>query len=125
MAYPHPYPYPYAYARPAASSTGAIVAAVLVGLWTVAVTVVAQAASWVIEQVLLVIGLPTPGWISLIAVWVNAVLVGVPAILLAAIPRSAGVRAAGRAWLFGSVALALLGSVRALPAVHSELYLAV
>jgi subtilisin family serine protease len=123
VAYPS-YPYPYPRQAPT-SSTGAIVAAVFVGLWAVAVTVVVQAVGWVIEQVLLVTGLPTPGWIWLIAVWVNALLVGVPAVLIAAIPRSQSVRATGRAWLYGSVALGVLGSVRALPDVQHELYLAV
>ena len=119
------YPYPYPYSRPASSSAGAVVAAVFVGLWTVAVTVAIQAAGWLVEQVLLVTGLPAPGWIWLVAVWLNAILVGVPCILLAAIPRSPAVRSTGRAWLLGATALGLLGSVRAIPAVQHELYLAV
>src|SRR5919202_2076744 len=114
VAYPYPYPYP----RQASSSAGAVVAAVFVGLWAVAVTVLVQAAGWVVEQVLLATGLPTPGWIWLIAVWVNAVLVGVPAVLVATIPRSPAIRATGRAWLLGAAALGVLGSVRALPGVQ-------
>jgi hypothetical protein len=122
VAYPYPYPYPR---QTASSSAGAIVAAVFVGLWAIAVTVVIQAAGWGVEQVLLATGLPTPGWIWLVAVWVNALLVGVPSILLAKIPRSPAVRSTGRAWLLGAAALGLLGSVRALPGVQHELYLAV
>jgi Subtilase family len=119
VAYPYPHP------RQASSSAGAIVAAVLVGVWAVAVTLVIQAAGWVGEQLLLVTGLPTPGWIWLVAVWLNAFLVGFPSLLLALIPRSPDVRSAGRAWLIGAAALGLLGSVRALPGVQHELYLAV
>jgi subtilisin family serine protease len=119
VAYPSPYP------RQASPSVGAIVATVLAGLWAVGVTVVIQAAGWTGMQLLLATGLPTPGWVWLIAVWLNAFLVGVPSLLLARIPRSPDVRSAGRAWLVGAAALGLLGSVRALPAVQHELYLAV
>jgi subtilisin family serine protease len=107
------------------SGVGAIVAAVFAGIWAVGVTVAIQSVGWLAEQILLVAGLPTPGWIWLVAVGLNAILVGVPALLLARIPRSPAVRDTGRAWLLGSVALAVLGSVRAIPAAQHELYLAV
>lgn len=133
--YPPPYPPPFQppYAQPywrppgngGSGGAGAVVAAVLAGLWAVAVTVPFQGLGWLAEQILLVSGLPTPGWIWPIAAWLNAFLVGAPAALLAVIPRSPAVRAAGRAWLLGAVALGVLGSVRAVPAALHELYLAV
>ena len=61
---------------------------------------------------------------GLVAV-VNGLLVGLPALLLALLPRSAAVRATGRAWLAAAVALVLLGVVRAVPIGAHELYLLV
>ncbi|MCW6007918.1 S8 family serine peptidase [Micromonospora sp. CPCC 205371] len=106
------------------SSPGSVVAAVLVGLWAVGVTVVTQALGWLIDQVLLVSGLATPAWMWPFIGVVNAVLVGVPAALLAAIPQGTAVRSAGRAWLIGAVALGGLGLLRAVPMPQNEIYLA-
>jgi subtilisin family serine protease len=132
VAYPyHSYPAPGpGYPAPGhplpRSGAGAVVAAVFVGAWAVGVTVAIQAAGWLADQVVLLTTAATaPGWIWLIAAVPNVILVGVPALLLALIPRSPAVRATGRAWLFGAAALGLLGAVRAIPAAHHELYLAV
>jgi len=114
------YPYP----RQASSGAGPIVAAVFVGMWVVGVTVGIQTAGWGAEQILLIAGLATSGWIWPAAALADALLVGVPAILLALLPRSPAVRATGRAWLLGIAALGVLGSVRAVPAAQHELYLA-
>jgi hypothetical protein len=102
----------------------AVVAAVLVGLWAVAVTVGAQSIGWLIAQVLLATGLDQPAWAWPATGAVAALLVGVPAGLLAALPRSATVRAAGRAWLTGALVLGVLGLLRGIPMPHNELYLA-
>lgn len=101
-----------------------IVAAVIVGLWAVAVTVFAQAAGWLADQVLLVSGLDRPAWLWPVAAVVNAALVGLPAALLAALPRSPVVRVTGRVWLLAAVTLGALGALRAIPMPHNEIYLA-
>jgi hypothetical protein len=103
---------------------GAIIATVFVGLWAVALTVVAQLAGWLSDQVLLATGYATPPWFWPVLGLVNAVLVGLPAILLATIPRSPAARAAGRAWFLGALALGLLGLLRMIPSVRHEAYLA-
>lgn len=100
-------------------------AAVLVGLWAVGVTLPLAAAGWLIDELLLVSGLDQPAWLWLVVAPLNAVLVGVPAALLAALPRSATVRVTGRVWLLGAGALGALGVLRAVPVLNHELYLAV
>lgn len=101
-----------------------VVAAVLVGCWAVAVTVGAQAVGWLVEQVLLVGGLTQPAWVWPVTGLVNAVLVGVPAVLLGVLPRSVPVRAAGRVWLVGALALGAFGLLRTIPPAQNEGYLA-
>ncbi|WP_326562304.1 S8 family serine peptidase [Micromonospora sp. NBC_01796] len=101
-----------------------VVAAVLVGCWAVAVTVGAQAVGWLVEQVLLVAGLTQPAWVWPVTGIVNTVLVGVPAVLLAVLPRAVPVRAAGRVWLVGALALGAFGLLRAIPPAQNEAYLA-
>ncbi|RKR88855.1 subtilase family protein [Micromonospora pisi] len=101
-----------------------VVAAVLIGCWAVAVTVGAQLTGWSIEQLLLVGGVSLPAWVWPVTGLANAVLVGVPAGLLALLPRSATVRATGRVWLVGALALGVFGLLRAIPLVHQEGYLA-
>ncbi|MEE6259240.1 S8 family serine peptidase [Plantactinospora sonchi] len=116
-------PYP-----PPVGATGAspwpVVAAVLVGVWTVGVTVGAQALGWLGDQLVLVAGLDRPAWLWPAVGLGNALLVGVPAGLLAALPRSPAVRATGRAWLLGTVTLGVLLALRALPPTAHEAYLA-
>ncbi|XTZ16258.1 S8 family serine peptidase [Micromonospora echinospora] len=101
-----------------------VVAAVLVGCWTVAAVLLPQLVGWAAEQILLASGLHQPVWIWLVVSLVTVVAVGVPALLLALLPRSGAVRATGRAWLTGAVALGVLGLLRMIPAVHHETYLA-
>jgi hypothetical protein len=90
----------------------------------VALTTGAQVVVWLVDQVLLATGGPMPGWAWPVTSLLDAALVAVPAALLATIPRSPAVRAAGRAWLTGAVALGVLGLLRAVPAIHNEAYLA-
>ncbi|MFC7550829.1 S8 family serine peptidase [Plantactinospora sp. GCM10030261] len=107
------------------SSPWPVVAAVFVGLWAVAVAFGTQSVGWLVAQVLLVSGIEQPGWSRSVPAVGGAILVAVPAALLAGLPRSVPVRAAGRVWLLGSAALAVLGLVRTIPMAEHEVYLAV
>nr|MDT0660255.1 S8 family serine peptidase [Micromonospora sp. DSM 115978] len=101
-----------------------MVAAALVGVWAVLLTLTAQVIGWTVGQVLLVAGLDEPAWVGPVVAIGNALLVGLPAALLATVPRSQAVRATGRAWLLGAAALAGFGVLRAIPLPHHEAYLA-
>jgi subtilisin family serine protease len=100
-----------------------VVFAVLVGLWTVGITFAVQGVVWAIEQLLVIEGLPLPGWGWPAASWGNAALVALPALVLAYAASRRGVVATGRLWIRAALLLGLLGSVRAVPPVHNELYL--
>lgn len=119
-----PYP-PTSRAAAPGGSPWAVLAAVLVGLWAVAVTVGGQGIAWLIDQVLLATGSDPSGWLWPVVTLVNAVAAGVPAVLVATLPRSVAVRTAGRVWLIAGAALALFGLLRAIPMPHHEVYLAV
>ncbi|MBG6069241.1 S8 family serine peptidase [Micromonospora ureilytica] len=106
------------------SSPWPVVAAVLIGCWTVAVTVGAQTGGWLTDQVLLGFGRDRVGWLWPVLGLATVVLVGTPALLLALLPRSAAVRATGRVWLIGALALGVLTLLRVVPPVHHEAYLA-
>ncbi|MEV4119260.1 S8 family serine peptidase [Micromonospora sp. NPDC049645] len=108
----------------ARNSPWPVVAAVLVGCWTVAVTVGTQTGGWLTDQVLLGFGRDRLGWLWPLLGLATVVLVGTPALLLAVLPRSAAVRATGRAWLVAALALGLLTLLRVVPPVHHEAYLA-
>ncbi|MFJ6195957.1 S8 family serine peptidase [Micromonospora sp. NPDC092111] len=101
-----------------------VVAAALAGGWTVTLTVLLQAVGWTVEQVLVAGGRDRWVWLWPAIALVTAMLVGIPALLLALLPRSVPVRTTGRAWLAAAVALAALGLLRAIPPVHHEGYLA-
>ncbi|MEV1071905.1 S8 family serine peptidase [Micromonospora parva] len=101
-----------------------VVAAVLVGCWTVAVTVGTQTGGWLTDQVLLGFGRDRFGWLWPVLGLATVALLGTPALLLAVAPRSAAVRATGRAWLIGALALGVLTLLRVVPPVHHEAYLA-
>ncbi|MBE1486664.1 S8 family serine peptidase [Plantactinospora soyae] len=128
-AYPTPPPagppWPPWPPRPAPpSGPWPVVAAAFVGVWAVLVTVGTQTIVWLVEQVLLVSGLDQPAWTWPATAVVSTLLVGVPAALLAVLPRSPGVRAAGRAWLLGAIVLGAFGLLRAIPLPLPEVYLA-
>lgn len=112
------------------ATTAAVLGTVLVGLWTVGVTVGCQVTGWLVEQVLLVYGVPRPGWLWPALSLGNAGLVALPAMLLAwsgsrrspdAVPTVGAV--AGRTWLIAAVSTGLLGLSRAVPTDRPELYL--
>jgi hypothetical protein len=101
-----------------------VVATCLVALWIVGVTVITQVGAWLIEQYLLATGRPEPAWAWPAAAWVSAVLVAVPAVVLAMVARRRSVRAAGRIWALSAVVAAIAGSVRAVPVEQNDAYLA-
>ncbi|WP_433530104.1 S8 family serine peptidase [Micromonospora sp. CA-263727] len=107
-----------------AGSPWAVVAAALAGCWAVAVTVLSQGSGWLVDQVVLVIGLDrlVPLWpiLGLLVV----LLISTATVPLALLPRSPAIRATGRTWLAGAIALGVLGLLRAIPPVHHEAYLA-
>ncbi|SBT52233.1 S8 family serine peptidase [Micromonospora narathiwatensis] len=101
-----------------------VVAAVLVGGWAVLVTVSGQVVGWAVDQVLLVTGLPRAVLVWPLVALATVLLVGAPSLALALLPRSPAVRATGRAWLGGALALGALALLRTVPPVHQEAYLA-
>jgi len=101
-----------------------VVATVLAGLWSVGVTVLTQSVGWLVDQMLLAGGVDLPALVWPAIGLGNAALVGLPALLLATLPRSAGIRAAGRVWLIGAAALGGLGLLRGIAMPHHEFYLA-
>jgi len=102
-----------------------VVFTVVVGLWVIGVTWVVQIVAWAIEQVLAIEGLAMPAWSWPLAVWINAVVAGVPCVLLALLATTPAVRGTARAWSVATLALGVLGSIRAIPIVQNEIYLAV
>jgi hypothetical protein len=95
---------------------------VLAGGWAVGTVTVLVGGAWAVEQVLVIEGLAMPPWGWPLLHAVAALLVAVPSLLLAMLPAQASLRAVGRTWLAGSVLLALLGSVRAVPVQHTSGY---
>ncbi|WP_091090404.1 S8 family serine peptidase [Micromonospora nigra] len=100
-----------------------VVAAALVGCVAVVVTAVLQILGWGVDQLLLASGLDRALWLWPTVVLVTVLAVGVPALLLALLPRAASVRATGRVWLAGLLAAGALGLLRLVPPVHHEAYL--
>lgn len=101
-----------------------VVAAAAAGVWAVLVVVPGQLAGWVVDQLVLVAGLDRTVAVWPVVALVTVLLVGAPTLALALVPRSPAIRAAGRAWLAGTLALGALTLLRALPPVHHEAYLA-
>jgi hypothetical protein len=111
------------FALPPKAHPGSIVAAVLIGVWAVAVTALVQVVTWVIEQAVIIQGLPWPAWAPVLTGWLNALLVGVPAVLLALIPRAPVIRVTGRVWTTGALVLGVCATARAVPVEQNEVYL--
>ncbi|MEU5548368.1 S8 family serine peptidase [Micromonospora sp. NPDC047793] len=107
-----------------AGSPWAVVAAVLVGGATVTIALLTQAGGWLVDQVLLLSGLDrfVPLWP--LAALFTVLLIGAATLPLALVPRSTTIRAAGRGWLVGALAMGVLGLLRTIPPVHHEAYLA-
>jgi hypothetical protein len=83
-----------------------------------------QAAGWLADQIFLQLDLPQPWWIWPVAGLILGVLAGLPALLLATIPRAPAIRETGRAWLCGAAVAAAGGVVRVIPDPQNEAYLA-
>jgi hypothetical protein len=120
---PAPWPPPRPPAPDGSAAAVSVVAAGFAGLWMIGVAVLPQVGTWLVEQALEIAGVPLTGWAWLAVAWASAALAAVPAVLLAVLPRVPGVRAAGRAWLTGALAMGVLGSLRGIPRQHHELYL--
>jgi subtilisin family serine protease len=106
------------------SHLGATIAAVVVGVMLVPLAVLGAAAGWGAEQLGL-IGAGGTGFSPWVVVAGLMALLGAgPSALIAFIPKSAPVRAAGRAWLIAAGVAAGLTLLRLVPSVHHELYLA-
>jgi subtilisin family serine protease len=121
---PHPPGYHPTWTGAPPPGPGPVIAAVALGCWAVATTLLSQWLGWLVDQVLLVSGIDQPAWLWPLIGLLAALLVGLPAIPLATLPRSRGVRAAGRVWLVGAILLGALGLLRAVPLPSHELYLA-
>jgi Subtilase family len=104
---------------------GEIVFACLLGAWVVGVTAVLQVVAWAVEQFLIIEGLAMPAWAWPVACWLNAVLIGAPAVVLFAVAHRTTARATGYVWSLAALALGVLGSIRAIPSQQSEIYFAV
>lgn len=101
-----------------------IVFSLLVGLWVIGLTWLVQIVTWVVEQLAIIDGRTLPGWGWPLAVWINALLAGAPAVVLMLASKAPAVRAAGRTWSIAALALGVLGSLRAIPPAQNEIYLA-
>jgi subtilase family protein len=108
--------------RPGSTADG--VFALLVGGWIVFTTVIIQVVTWAVEQLTLIEGLAMPAWGWPLAVWINAIVAGTPAILLATLGTRPTTRATGLAWSLATLTLGVAGSLRAIPAQQSEIYFA-
>jgi Subtilase family len=102
-----------------------VLLAVLTGLWVVAVLAGGQALGWGGEQIYEVLyGRALPGWGWFAVTFLSGLLAGLPALLLAAVPRLPAARAAGLLWTLGVIVSVVLGILRAVvPVSRHELYL--
>ena len=88
-------------------------------------TVSAQVAAWLVEQFLLVAGLPQPAWLPPRGQRADRGDLRRCGHVARQLPQSATIRTIGRAWALSAVALVALSLPRAIAPVHHELYLAV
>ncbi|BCJ71404.1 hypothetical protein CS0771_09480 [Catellatospora sp. IY07-71] len=110
-------------AAPARASAGLIVATVVVGVWAVAVAVASQFGLVLTGQVLGQLGMELPGLLWPLTGVLALLVAGIPAWLLARLPRHPGVRAVGVAFGLGAIALGVGSALRIVPASANELYL--
>ncbi|MBB5870656.1 subtilisin family serine protease [Allocatelliglobosispora scoriae] len=109
--------------QPSSGGLGATIGAIAVGLWVTALAVFSQALGWGISQLLAALGYTWPAWAwAGIAIFVG-VAAGLPALLLAVVPRSPAVRQTGRAWTMAAGVALLGGLLRVIPLPLNEAYL--
>jgi len=100
------------------------VLAVGLGLWTIAVTVVAQVALYLVDTLdVVTYGRPVADSTQVVVGLIAAALVFAPAAGLGALPLAGDVRAVVRAWAWAGAASALLAAARLAPAPRHEAYL--
>ncbi|MQA25507.1 MAG: S8 family serine peptidase [Micromonosporaceae bacterium] len=120
---PPPTPWPSAPATP--SWQGPLAAAYVgaAGLVIAAVGFLAHAGTWFFEQIAITQGTSEPWWPA--AGWASAVVAALLTLPILFFPRRmVALRTAGWAWMAGALLLGVLGTVRAVPHTHHELYLA-
>ena len=102
------------------------VLAVLVGLWTAGASVATATAGWIAAETRLELySRPLAAWAWLVVAGAGTVLAGLPALLLALVPRAQPARVAGRTWALAALLSGVLGAARATVSwPHHELYLA-
>src|SRR5215213_8779021 len=88
--------------------------------WVVGVTSVAQSAAWFYDQFQIIQGLTTPGWFWVAAAAGQALLLGVPAGLLAALVHTPGYRAAYHTWAIAIGFGTLLSLARLCPITWAQ-----
>jgi hypothetical protein len=108
---------------PASQSEPDILALLLLAIaagWITVVTVVMQVGAWFYSQVQQIEGVNVPGWFWMVIALVQALLVGAPALALAAFARPPRLRAAARAWFWAIVFGLLLSLARLLPVTWTQ-----
>ncbi|MEV4515040.1 S8 family serine peptidase [Dactylosporangium sp. NPDC049525] len=98
---------------------------IVLGLWAVAITVAIHSGVWLVGEGLLALGSDLPRWSWPAAGWLAAVLVAVPAMLLAWLSKVGFARVAGLQWTITALLGGLLGTARLIPNTYHEVYLAV
>ncbi|GGJ91052.1 hypothetical protein GCM10010123_21130 [Pilimelia anulata] len=119
----HPQPPYLAPPPPPTGKAAGIVGIVLVGLWSAAVAAGGQLTGWVVDQFRLATGGALPHWLWTAGALGTALLVGLPALLLAVAARPGWARYTGRLWLAAAGLLAWLGPARLVPPAENERYL--
>ncbi len=122
-----PISYQFAPRQSSAASILLGVAAALLGPMIVIGTVLLQAGVWLQGELAEASGHPVTGLRWAVLTWVNAALVGVPALVLwlcaRRVPGARVVRAAAAAWTLAALALGVVGAARGAPPTDNELVL--
>jgi subtilisin family serine protease len=93
---------------------------VVAGAWVTLVTIVVQSAAWFYDQFQQLQSLTTPGWFWVAIAAIQALLLGVPVGLLAALVRAPRFRAAYRTWAIAIGFGLLLSLARLCPVTWTQ-----
>ncbi|MEO7909670.1 MAG: S8 family serine peptidase [Roseiflexaceae bacterium] len=88
--------------------------------WVVGVTIIAQSAAWFYDQFQLIQGLTTPGWFWVATAVGQALLLGVPVGLLAALVHAPRFRATYRTWAIAIAFGTILSLARLCPITWTQ-----